>query len=80
MKWPDSRDLGEKIRWEFEMCGGEGEESVGMSPKLFVCILDISWDKESWKKRSILGEGDIRVYLGYVKFEAPLRHHGGDTL
>lgn len=42
MKWPDSRDLGEKIRWEFEMCGGEGEESVGMSPKLFVCILDIS--------------------------------------
>lgn len=41
MKWLDSRDLGEKIRWEFEMGGGEGEESVGDESQAFVCILDI---------------------------------------
>ena len=41
MKWLDSRDLGEKIQWEFEMGGGEGEESVGDEAQAFVCILDI---------------------------------------
>lgn len=41
MKWLDSRDLGEKIWWEFEMGGSEGEESVGDESQAFVCILDI---------------------------------------
>ena len=39
MKWLDSRDLGEKIRWEFEMGGGEGEESVGDESRAFCVYL-----------------------------------------